>query len=172
MTKRLNDVTPKEWDEAHRKWAEERGLKHITGTDGDEYRAAKAEQKALKEYMDWTLMGGKAALASRGGENPLSVKERQQPRPKKPKDYNKEYQNVNSPTHYNQGQIECIDSIEAMLSTEEFIGYFRGNSTKYRWRFRYKNGFEDLKKAEWYEKRLVKFMEVHDVLGQESRQKK
>ena len=85
----------------------------------------------------------------------------------KPKDYNKQYNNVNSPAHYNQGQTECIDAIEAMLSVEEYIGYLRGNSMKYRWRFRYKNGFEDLKKADWYENRLVKFMEDHDVLGQE-----
>ena len=35
---------------------------------------------------------------------------------------------VNSPEHYNQGSIECIDSIEAMLTREEFIGYLRGNS--------------------------------------------
>ena len=76
------------------------------------------------------------------------------------------YNNVNHPSHYNQGQTECIDAIEAMLSVEEYIGYLRGNSMKYRWRFRYKNGFEDLKKAEWYEKRLTKFMEDHDVLGQ------
>ena len=76
------------------------------------------------------------------------------------------YNNVNHPSHYNQGQTECIDAIEAMLSVEEYIGYLRGNSMKYRWRFRYKNGFEDLNKAEWYEKRLVKFMEEHDVLGQ------
>tara|TARA_B100000902_G_C26990857_1_gene754971 strand:- start:40 stop:282 length:243 start_codon:yes stop_codon:yes gene_type:complete len=61
---------------------------------------------------------------------------------------------VNSPKHYNQGDIECIDSIKAMLSTEEWIGYCRGNSHKYRWRFRYKNGLEDLKKAEWYEEQL------------------
>ena len=81
-------------------------------------------------------------------------------------DYNKQYNNVHSPAHYNQGQIECIDAIEAMLSVEEYIGYLRGNSMKYRWRFRYKNGFEDLNKAQWYEKRLVKFMEDHDVLGQ------
>ena len=81
-------------------------------------------------------------------------------------DYNKQYNNVHSPAHYNQGQIECIDAIEAMLSVEEYIGYLRGNSMKYRWRFRYKNGLEDLNKAEWYEKRLVKFMEDHDVLGQ------
>ena len=61
---------------------------------------------------------------------------------------------VNSPPHYNKGGIECIDAIRAMLSSEEFIGYLRGNSLKYRWRFRYKNGIEDLEKAEWYEKRL------------------
>ena len=61
---------------------------------------------------------------------------------------------VNHPKHYNQGLIECIDAIRAMLSPEEFIGYLRGNSLKYRWRFRYKNGIQDLEKAEWYEKRL------------------
>ena len=76
------------------------------------------------------------------------------------------YNNVNHPSHYNQGQTECIDAIEAMLSVEEYIGYLRGNSMKYRWRFRYKNGLEDLNKAQWYEKRLTKFMEAHDVLGQ------
>ena len=74
---------------------------------------------------------------------------------------------MHSPKHYNQGHTECIDAIEAMLSDEEYIGYLRGNSMKYRWRFRYKNGFEDLNKAEWYEKRLVKFMEDRNVLGQE-----
>ena len=62
---------------------------------------------------------------------------------------------VNNPPHYNNGNIECIDAIEAMLSHEEFIGYLRGNSLKYRWRFRYKNGVQDLDKAEWYEKKLM-----------------
>lgn len=66
---------------------------------------------------------------------------------------------VNNPEHYNQGNIECIDSIEAMLTHEEFVGYLRGNSHKYRWRFKYKNGIEDLKKAEWYEKKLLKVLE-------------
>ena len=66
---------------------------------------------------------------------------------------------VNHPEHYNQGTIECIDAIEAMLSQEEFVGYLRGNSLKYRWRFRYKNGIEDLRKAEWYERRLLKILE-------------
>ena len=71
----------------------------------------------------------------------------------------KERDMVNNPMHYNVGNIECIDSIEAMLTKEEFIGYLRGNSHKYRWRFRYKNGIEDLKKAEWYENKLLKVLE-------------
>jgi hypothetical protein len=66
--------------------------------------------------------------------------------------------NVNHPPHYNQGDIECIDGIEAMLTGEELIGYYRGNSLKYRWRFRYKNGIEDLNKAAWYENRLLEFL--------------
>jgi hypothetical protein len=48
--------------------------------------------------------------------------------------------------------------MEAMLSPEEFIGYLRGNSFKYRWRFRYKNGIEDLRKANWYEQRLIDYI--------------
>ena len=36
--------------------------------------------------------------------------------------------NVNSPSHYNSGSVECIEAIEAMLSPEEFIGYLRGIS--------------------------------------------
>ena len=62
---------------------------------------------------------------------------------------------VNNPPHYNKGAIECIDAIEAMLTQEEYIGYLRGNSLKYRWRFRYKKGIQDLEKAEWYEQRLM-----------------
>ena len=65
---------------------------------------------------------------------------------------------INNPEHYNQVDIECIDAIEAMLDHDEFVGYLRGNSLKYRWRFKYKNGIEDLKKAEWYEKKLLKIL--------------
>ena len=65
---------------------------------------------------------------------------------------------INNPEHYNQGDIECIDAIKAMLDHDEFVGYLRGNSLKYRWRFKYKNGIEDLKKAEWYEKKLLKVL--------------
>jgi|TARA_R100001086_G_scaffold172532_1_gene94442 hypothetical protein len=70
---------------------------------------------------------------------------------------------VNRPAHYNNGPVECIEAIESMLTSEEYIGYLRGNSLKYRWRFRYKNGIEDLRKARWYEERLIKFMEVNGL---------
>ena len=74
---------------------------------------------------------------------------------------------VDHPPHYNNGNVECIEAIEAMLTADEFVGYLRGNSLKYRWRFRYKsNPIEDLRKARWYEERLLKFlMENQDVLG-------
>lgn len=66
---------------------------------------------------------------------------------------------VDNPPHYNNGSIECIEAIEAMLSRDEYIGYLRGNALKYMWRFRYKKKpFEDLRKARWYEERLIKFL--------------
>lgn len=63
--------------------------------------------------------------------------------------------NVNHPAHYGTGKIECIDYIEDFLTTEEYIGYLRGNIAKYMHRWRYKNKVEDLKKARWYLDRLI-----------------
>ena len=68
---------------------------------------------------------------------------------------------VNSPPHYGTGVIECIDYIEDFLTKEEYIGYLRGNIAKYLHRWRYKNGIEDLKKAEWYGSRLIEVVEEH-----------
>tara|TARA_B100000795_G_C22470825_1_gene312926 strand:- start:316 stop:567 length:252 start_codon:yes stop_codon:yes gene_type:complete len=67
--------------------------------------------------------------------------------------------NVNHPPHYGTGSIECIEYIEDSLTEDEFIGYLRGNITKYLHRWRYKNGIEDLKKAEWYICKLIKVVE-------------
>ena len=55
-----------------------------------------------------------------------------------------------SPEHYQQGGIECIDAIRAALGTEGFRDYCAGNVHKYVWRYRHKNGIEDLKKARIY----------------------
>lgn len=63
---------------------------------------------------------------------------------------------VNNPSHYNKGGMECIDYIEQQLSPEAFKGYLEGNMIKYMHRHKYKNGLEDLKKAQWYLQRLAK----------------
>lgn len=61
---------------------------------------------------------------------------------------------VNNPVHYTCGEIECIEAIKAAMTSDEYFGYLRGNCIKYIWRYRYKNGLEDLRKAEWYLRRL------------------
>jgi len=58
--------------------------------------------------------------------------------------------NVNKPSHYGQGSIEAIEYIKDFLNDDEFQGYLRGNIAKYLHRFPYKNGIEDLKKAQVY----------------------
>ena len=56
---------------------------------------------------------------------------------------------VNHPPHYNKYGVECIDALRAATG-EGFEYYLQGNVIKYMWRYRYKNGIEDLKKANWY----------------------
>lgn len=64
--------------------------------------------------------------------------------------------NVNHPSHYCQGGIECIDAIEAATAGLEGIeAVCTGNAIKYMWRWKHKNGAEDIKKAIWYLERLL-----------------
>ncbi len=62
---------------------------------------------------------------------------------------------VNHPPHYNNGGMECIDYIRQQLG-DEFSSYCQGNVIKYLHRWRYKNGIEDLRKAEWYLNAMIK----------------
>lgn len=65
---------------------------------------------------------------------------------------------VNNPPHYNKSGIECIDAIAA--ATEDGYEYYlQGNIIKYMWRYRYKNGTEDLNKAKWYLEKLIEEVE-------------
>lgn len=63
---------------------------------------------------------------------------------------------VNSPPHYNQGEVECIQAIRSALTPEEYRGYLKGNIMKYIWRERMKPG---VRKAEWYIKELARVTE-------------
>lgn len=67
------------------------------------------------------------------------------------------YDQIN-PSHYKQGDVECIDAIKAALTPDEFRGYCKGNIIKYTWRERYKQGKTALEKAEWYLKKLIGVM--------------
>ena len=65
---------------------------------------------------------------------------------------------VNNPPHYNQAGIECIDAIAA-ATNDGYQFYLQGNVIKYIWRYRYKNGVEDLHKAQWYLQELITCLE-------------
>ena len=64
---------------------------------------------------------------------------------------------VNNPNHYRQSSTETIDIIKSSMTAEEFHGYLKGACMKYMSRYKYKgNAVQDLEKAEWYLKRLLK----------------
>lgn len=72
--------------------------------------------------------------------------------------------NVNHPSHYTQGCVECIDAITAATVNKTGIeAVCTANVIKYLWRYEAKNGLEDVKKAQWYLNRLIAEMEGKPV---------
>lgn len=66
---------------------------------------------------------------------------------------------VDHPSHYS-GSIEAIDAIAAATAELEGVEAFdTGNALKYLWRWKRKNGVEDLNKAIWYIQHLIKYLE-------------
>lgn len=71
---------------------------------------------------------------------------------------------VNHPAHYTQGGIECIEAIKAAtVGLEGIEAVCMGNAIKYIWRWKQKNGIEDLKKAIWYINKLIEEKEDKNV---------
>lgn len=71
-----------------------------------------------------------------------------------------QYDAVNKPMHYNQGGIECIDALDAATAGLTGIeAVCTANAIKYLWRWKHKNGTEDLRKAVWYIERLIARLE-------------
>jgi hypothetical protein len=67
---------------------------------------------------------------------------------------------VQHPSHYTQGKVECIEALEsatAGLSGIEAV--CTANAIKYLWRYKHKNGVQDVKKAQWYINHLIKHLE-------------
>ena len=62
---------------------------------------------------------------------------------------------VHQPAHY-QGKVECIDAIESAVEGLEGIeAVCVANAIKYLWRFKKKNGIEDIYKSKWYINKLI-----------------
>lgn len=71
---------------------------------------------------------------------------------------------INHPKHYNNSlaRCECGRRIECIDVTRH-MNFSIGNIIKYLWRYKDKNGNEDLKKAQWYLNDLVKQMDTKVV---------
>lgn len=68
--------------------------------------------------------------------------------------------NVNHPSHYTQGKVECIDALEsATIGKSGIEAVCVANIIKYLWRYEEKNGVEDVKKAQFYLNRLLATLE-------------
>ena len=71
-----------------------------------------------------------------------------------------EYDEVNHPKRYTgQCSIECIDVMELTFGTQAVINFCMCNAFKYLWRYKAKNGEEDIRKAEWYLDHTVKLLD-------------
>lgn len=68
--------------------------------------------------------------------------------------------NVNHPSHYNQGGMECIDEMVLIFGKEATMHFCLCNAWKYRYRANAKNGQEDLEKANWY---IAKYKELKEM---------
>jgi hypothetical protein len=70
---------------------------------------------------------------------------------------------VNRPAHYTAGKVECIDALEsATIGLQGIEAVCTANAIKYLWRWKFKNGVEDLQKTEWYINKLAKHLSEHD----------
>ena len=127
---RLNDATPSEWDRLRRA-----------------YPAIEKDSIDYKPYIDMAMQEAHAhehEEAVRKALQDLATKQ------------TVAEDVVNKPSHYNTGNIECIEAIEESMSSVAFKGYLKGNCLKYLWRYDYKGKqVEDLQKATWYLNKLT-----------------
>lgn len=63
--------------------------------------------------------------------------------------------------HY-KGEIECIDAMRQTQGMESTINFCVCNAFKYLWRWRNKNGLDDLRKALWYLNYAANNMEMEE----------
>lgn len=67
---------------------------------------------------------------------------------------------VNSPSHYNQGSIECIDAMVSAFGAYSAAEFCKINAFKYLWRLGHKDDeAQEIGKIKWY---LDKYIELKD----------
>lgn len=65
-----------------------------------------------------------------------------------------------NPNHYKSTtSLECIEAMEMVFGRKAVVDFCMCNAWKYIWRWKHKNGQEDLNKAKWY---LKKSHELRD----------
>lgn len=70
-----------------------------------------------------------------------------------PEELLEEKDNIN-PDHYkNSTSLECIEAMLLVFGKHAVIDFCKCNAWKYIWRWKHKNGVEDLEKAKWYIKK-------------------
>lgn len=69
----------------------------------------------------------------------------------------KEFDNVERPEHYTDGNFECIDVMIETQGKQAVMSFCICNAFKYIYRARRKNSIEDIMKARWY---LNKYIEL------------
>jgi hypothetical protein len=138
----------------------------VTAVDGGNSRGINGGRSEATEIENWfepvisDCPGGVCSVPWATPEKNGDPKEKEQTYQKKTwstyiEKHKEIVDNVNHPSHYNDGGLECIEAIEAQLTPEEYRGYLKGNVAKYVWRERHKGGIESLKKAQWYLTRLI-----------------
>jgi hypothetical protein len=140
--KTLNDATPAEWDKAS-KFA-------YAGDTTSMYAYAGSDHAMLGEQFQRSIASSIATGIGVGKIAYVNVPT---------EDF------VDSPAHYNNGGIECIDYIRQQLGEEGYIAYCEGNMIKYQHRYKYKGGIEDLEKSCKYQEWLIESLKAKEEIA-------
>ena len=73
--------------------------------------------------------------------------------------------NVNHPSHYASGGVECIDAMTQCFGTEATQDFCLLNAFKYLWRCKSKHQTpeEDIKKARWYLDEWISLQKIEET---------
>lgn len=131
-----------------------RGL-NVQGPNGDDGHAGVVLIKIIRDNESQAVL-----VKLDGIEEPFTLTDKDYfdklPLSHKKTQHSEHSDNVNHPTHYNQSKIEVIDIMEALPSEYNHKTLISlANVIKYIFRAPFKNGKEDLKKAQWYLQRAV-----------------